>query len=172
MLTAGILNGFVIWIKSIIDWIKRVWYALHGAVIVPGVCEKANISSGKSAIISETFRVSYEGTGSSVKVSGPPQQFESLPADEATDLLWIPGKNKAMLTRYKGDEKSRKTLLVCDVASLAGLAALIGGYAWMFSFLKNSEKLGQTQMILIELLIVGGIALMIIMSIIRKKLKK
>ena len=115
MLTSGIINGIIILIQSIIGWCRRVKYALNGAVIVPAVYEKAVKSNRNDGFQSEIYRIDYEGSAHSVKVTELARKFQTLMADEPVNLVWIPGTEKALLSTYREDEKSRKALLVCDV---------------------------------------------------------
>lgn len=166
MLAAGVMNGLIIWILNIIKWVRRVWYAVRGAVVVPGVCEKADTAGGKSDFVSETYRITYEGCERTVRVFGQSREFAMLLSARPAELLWIPGKKTAMLPGYKCDDRSRKSLLFCDAASLAGLAALIGGFVRT-----GITAYSRVSALSTEICVLGGIALMTITSLIRRKLR-
>ena len=78
-----------------------------------------------------------------------------------------------MYAQYKTDHKSRKTLLICDVISVISVVALIIGFILLYSK-SSGSRTGSlaASMMLIMILVYGSILLMIVMSIIRKKLKK
>ena len=168
MLQAAALNGFAIWIASIINWFRRVWYALHHAVEIPGVCETLVTDENETV---KTFSIDYNDVKSTVKVTGSGKQFAEIGKGETADLLWIPGKKAAMFSEYKADEKSRKTVLICDILSLTGLVLLIIGAVLMT---QRNRSYGQDTINLSVIMgmIYGSIILMIVTSIIRKKQKR
>lgn len=172
MLAAGVMNGIIILIQSIIGWCRRVRYALKGAIIVPATCEKAVSSNRNDGYQSEIFRIAYEGSEYSVKVTDLATKFQVLPVDEPVNLVWVPGTEKALLSTYREDEKSRKTLLICDVLSLVGLTLMILGIVLIATGSRSDMSHSHAQTVLMEAFFLGGIALMIIMSIIRRNLRK
>ncbi len=166
MLEAAALNGLMIWIMNIINWFRRVWYALHHAIVIPGICETLVTETDYST---KLFSVNYYGMPCMVKVPGRRNQFGNLGKGETAGLLWIPGRKRAMLSVFKANEKSRKIVLICDVLSLLGLVLLIAGFVVLG--LHRSIPGHDTSMVFTALTC-GSIILMIAMSIIRKTQEK
>ena len=165
MLSAAVLNGFAIWIRNVIYWIVRVWYAMKNAVEVTAVCDTVVIDDA-SAAAAKKFHFTYEGQRYTVKALGLGKEYSDVTLGQKASLLWIPYSKRAEFSRYKTDEKSKKTLLLCDVLSLAGLVLLVMGIV----LLESSADLGLYT--LTEGTVIGSVALMIVMSFIRKTCRR
>ena len=169
MLSAAVLNGFAIWIRNVINWFVRVWYAMKNAVEVTAVCDTLVIDD-TSAAAAKKFIFTYEGQEYSVKALGVGKEYTELTKGQEATLLWIPYSKRAEFAQYKTDEKSKKTLLLCDVLSIAGLVLLVTGFILLGSSVTKGNNPGLYT--LVEGMIIGSVALMIVMSFIRKKCRK
>ena len=56
MLTAGALNGIAIWFRNIINWFRRIWYALNHAVVISAVSEMGTATRGGNLDAEYDFR--------------------------------------------------------------------------------------------------------------------
>ena len=169
MLYAAVLNGFAIWIRNVIIWFIRVWYAMRNAVEVTAVCNTP-VTDSASAAAAKKFIFTYEGQEYTVKAFGLGKEYTEVTRGQKARLLWIPYSKRAKFSRYKADEKSKKTLLLCDVLSLVGLALLVTGFVLTGSSVQKGINPGLYT--LTEGMIIGSVALMIVMSFIRKTCRK
>ncbi len=166
MLGAAIINGIVMWIKNVVYWFMRVWYALKHANIVSGIYEDVK---GNGDQLRYTFRIDENGTEYVVTAGDPKAMMQTAVKGKAVELLWVYGRKRAIISQYRTDDKSRKTLLICDVISVIAVILFIGGYAFIMSNLKN---ISEAMIPVLNAVCVGSIAAMIIASIVRKKLRK
>ena len=68
MLTAGALNGIAIWFRNIINWFRRIWYALNHAVVISAVSEMGTAIRGGNLDAEYDFRFSYNSIGAAVRI--------------------------------------------------------------------------------------------------------
>ena len=169
MLAGAAMNGIAIWIMCVIDWFVRVWYAMKNAVEVTAVCDTL-ITGNASSAAAKKFIFTYEGQKYTVQASGLGKEYSDLTKGQEATLLWIPYSEKAEFSLYKTDEKSKKTLLLCDVLSLVGLVLFLIGFILLGSTIK--KKANPELYALVEGVVVGSVVLMIVMSIIRKRCRK
>ena len=174
MLTAGALNGIAIWFRNIINWFRRIWYALNHAVVISAVSEMGTATRGGNLDAEYDFRFSYNGEEKNVKAIEPGRGSDSITSGNTVELFWIPGKKRAMITRYKTDEKSRRAVLICDVVSVIALIIMLVSFfsiGSIGSVSRNGDS-GANRMLLIMAGVYGSILVMIIASIIRKKFRR
>lgn len=171
MLTAGALNGIVIWFRNIINWFKRIWYAMHSAIVVSGVCEEMEPSNRYQGQIKYSFRITDDNKAHSVTVYEFKNRLETVGKGSTVELLWIPDNSKAIPNYYKADEKSRKVVLICDVISVISLAIFIIGWIIMGTAMRRLAS-NSSNTALSAGCIYGSVIIMIIASIVRKKFRK
>ena len=158
-MAAAVMNGLIIWIFAIINWFRRTIYHFKNAVSVYGTPAAAEENNN-----SWTFTFDYNGETQTVFVYEPSGRVDLehlLTDDGKVELLWIPGKKRAMLVRYYNNTK----LLVCDIGSIAALALMIMSFV-LIAILKGSDANTASYLTLFS---AGA---MIVLSIIRRQCKK
>ena len=164
MLAAGVMNGLVIWIYNVINWFRRTYYHFKGAVSV--YARTKGVGDNKAG--SWMFSFDYEGKEQQVTVNEPGagDLMDRLTTDGGeTELLWIPGKKRAMLMRYSDE----KTVLICDVVSIALLLLLIVAIVLVeVAISGRTSSYSKVSTYIFMFSVVGMIAL----GLVRKKFRK
>ena len=87
------------------------------------------------------------------------------------NIRWIPGRKNGMLPSYFVDPASRKAVLICDIVSLVSLAVLILSPILIYVLIISPGNVNGSLGSILAGLFVGSIAVMVIVSLIRRRYK-
>ena len=109
---------------------------------------------------SNFVKICYNNQEYDVQVIDDINMLDTLEFGRSINIRWIPGKSIAKLWPYANNKRIQKTVFICDVISILSLLAII------ILLILNYKKITTGGIYAI----LGSVILMIIMSIIRKKL--
>ena len=113
MLVSAVMNGLMIWIFSLIDWFKRVYYRTKGAVCIQGAYQAENSKKGSRLFTSE-----YEGRPVVLKYCSQQRDpCDNYRDGDITTLYWIPRPTPALYGRG-GHAGGRLRLPVSRVSAI------------------------------------------------------
>lgn len=162
MLTSIIMNGFMLWVYSIINMIRRIMWHKKNPIEI-------TVKHMGSVKQTEHYRIGYQDQSYEIVAYSDVTRKLKDSVDEYDVLLrWIPGKKTAMLSEYAIDLQSQKGLYTCDIISLISLLVMIVSLVFIGVFSTKTTSLVGISCCLLLVSIVS----MIIMSIIKRRYKK
>ena len=136
--------------KNLICIIHRIYYYLRHA-----------ISKTVEEIQSNHVKICYDNQEFDVRVIDDLGILDTLESGSPINLRWIPGKKRARVWPFVNDKQAQKTVFICDVISIISLLMIV--FLIILVFKKHIIDASYA--------LLGFIILMIIMSIIKRKLR-